>query len=775
MIRTLTLLAAFVPALFATAQHHRHDGERCRAHDLTEQFLLDSGMPADIARALPEMDLDLRGGSTLVVPVVFHVVWNTASENIPASAIQAVVNQLNQDYSASNSNLSGVRAPFQSAIGNANIEFCLAQFDPTGSPTDGITRTQTTATWFNPDTQPNAMKAPPLGRSPWDPTRYLNIWVCDIHSGASGGGITLGYAYLPVGGVVGTNIDGIVIDYLYGMALSSRTATHEVGHYLGLQHTWGPDPAAAVWTMGSPTRRTRTAPPSPARTPTCKCGTLTQYENFMDYSNCSAMFSNQQGNYMRSILNGVRSSLLSSTGCASVPVGYCIPTSTNGTNDGDFVNSVVLGSINNVNSGGVGAPTYTNFSGQWSTSLQRGETYTITIQSGNYAPNALAAWIDYDQNNAFAVSEKLGEFVTATAGQSAQLTFTVPQSAALGNTRLRVRGVFVNQGEPTPVEPCFNYAWGETEDYGITVTAPQTGYCIPTSTNGTSDGDFVNAVVLGSINNVNSGGVGAPTYTNFSGQWSTSLQRGQTYSIIIQSGNYAPNVLAAWIDYDQNNGFAVSEKLGEFTTTTAGQSTQITFTVPQSAALGSTRLRVRGVFVNTGEPSPVDPCFNYGYGETEDYGITITSPTSGVCIPTSINGTSDGDYINGVSLGSIVNLNSGGVDAPTYTDYSGMFSTSLARGASYSISIQGGSYSPNHYAAWIDYDQNNVFTAGEKLGEWTSTTTGQTQSINFTVPMSATLGTARLRVRGVFHNTGAPTPPTPASTIPGAKRRTTAW
>ncbi|MEI2420161.1 GEVED domain-containing protein, partial [Arthrospira platensis SPKY2] len=117
---------------------------------------------------------------------------------------------------------------------------------------------------------------------------------------------------------------------------------------------------------------------------------------------------------------------------------------------------------------------------------------------------------------------------------------------------------------------------------------------------------------------------------------------------------------------DQNNGFAVSEKLGEFTTTTAGQSTQITFTVPQSAALGSTRLRVRGVFVNTGEPSPVDPCFNYGYGETEDYGITITSPTSGVCIPTSINGTSDGDYINGVSLGSIVNLNSGGVDAPTY-------------------------------------------------------------------------------------------------------------
>jgi hypothetical protein len=34
---------------------------------------------------------------------------------------------------------------------------------------------------------------------------------------------------------------------------------------------------------------------------------------------------------------------------------------------------------------------------------------------------------------------------------------------------MRVRGVFHNQGEPTPTDPCFNYAYGETEDYGITV------------------------------------------------------------------------------------------------------------------------------------------------------------------------------------------------------------------------------------------------------------------------------------------------------------------
>jgi hypothetical protein len=628
MTRSITLLALFGLFITASAQDHSHGGDRCKAHNITEQFLLDRGLPADIAAHLPTMDLEQRGGGTLVVPVVFHVVWNIQAENIPASAIQAVVNQMNQDYSASNSNLSGVRASFQGSIGNVGIEFCLAQFDPAGAPTDGITRTQTSATWFNPDTQTDAMKAPPLGRSPWDPTKYLNIWVCDIHSGQGGGGITLGYAYLPVGGVVGTNIDGIVIDYLYGMALSSRTATHEAGHYLGLLHTWGQDPGSCSVDDGfSDTPNTDSPTFSCANTNLVKCGVLTQYENFMDYSNCSAMFTNQQGNYMRSILNGVRSSLLTSTGCASVPIGYCTPTSANGTTDGDFVNSVVLGSINNVNSGGIGAPAYTNFSGQWSTSLQRGQSYSITVQTGTYTPNQLAAWIDFDQNDAFGLNEKLGEITTSTAGQTTSFNFTVPLNAALGNTRLRVRSVYINTGDPNPADPCHNYAWGETEDYGITITSPAGGVCIPTSVNGTSDGDFINSVVLGGISNINSGGIDVPTYTDFSATYSTSLARGATYTITIQGGTYAPNHHAAWIDYDQNNTFVIAEKLGEWTSTGPGQTQGITFTVPANATLGATRLRVRGVFHNTGEPTPTDPCYNYAWGETEDYGVNITTST----------------------------------------------------------------------------------------------------------------------------------------------------
>jgi len=625
----IVLLPGVVAAQVRYTSDHAHSG-RCKAQGITQAWLAEQGRSTDLSQALPRVAMaDASRGGTFTIPVVFHVVWNTNAENIPASAINAVMNQLNQDYSSSNSNLSGVRSAFTGSITDVGFQFCLAQFDPQGNATTGITRTQTSVTWFDPDTQTNAMKSPPSGKTAWDPTRYLNVWVCDISSGASGGLVTLGYAYLPTGGVVGTSIDGLVVDFQFGMAISSRTLTHEIGHYFGLQHPWGGGNGSCGVDDGfTDTPNTDSPTFSCANSSLQKCGVLTQYENFMDYANCSAMFTNQQGNYMAGILTGIRSSLLASTGCSVVPTGPCIPTSANGTAEGDFINGVQLGSINSQNSGGTSQPTYTNFSSTSSATLVRGNTYTIAIQGGTYSPNRYAAWIDYDQNNTFVLGEKLGEFTTSASSQTQNLTFTVPVGSSLGNTRLRVRGVFVGNGEPSPADPCFAYAYGETEDHGITITAQPTSYCIPTSTNGTNDGDYINGVSLGNISNTNSGGVGQPTFSNLSATWSTGLLRGSSQTIAIQSGAYSPDHYAAWIDYDQNNVFGANEKLGEFTTSTTGQTQNISFTVPVTANLGTTRMRVRGVFHNQGEPAPTDPCFNYAWGETEDYGVVIQLSTS---------------------------------------------------------------------------------------------------------------------------------------------------
>ena len=187
----------------------------------------------------------------ITIPVVIHVIHEAqhavgVNTNIPDAQIEDQFLILNQDYSQTNPEFPNPpRNTFVNNVGNPQIQFCLASVDPSGNPTTGITRTPTTNSDWNYNTQSNDMKQTFTGGiDNWDPLRYLNIWICKI--GSSGGGQTLGYAYLP--GLQASNEswkDGIVVDYRFfgtvGNSWSSsdgRTTTHEVGHYLGLSHTF---------------------------------------------------------------------------------------------------------------------------------------------------------------------------------------------------------------------------------------------------------------------------------------------------------------------------------------------------------------------------------------------------------------------------------------------------------------------------------------------------------------------------------------------------------
>jgi hypothetical protein len=114
--------------------------------------------------------------------------------------------------------------------------------------------------------------------------------------------------------------DGLVIDAYHGTTVSARTATHEAGHYFGLRHPFDgnscftddgiadtPNTDNPAWNCNNVNMQ--------------KCGVLTQYENFMDYSTCLAMFTAQQAAYMQQVLYGTRASLLTSTGCAGTSTG----------------------------------------------------------------------------------------------------------------------------------------------------------------------------------------------------------------------------------------------------------------------------------------------------------------------------------------------------------------------------------------------------------------------------------------------------------------------
>ena len=314
---TFERMRSYLVPLFCLALLPATAQEPCAAQELTEAHLGRAFSHQEIRDAVVEQGVHLHfRGNVAVIPVVVHVVWNDPSENVPDVTILAMLDQLNADFGATNSDLVNVRPTFSASVGNAAMEFCLATVDPNGNATTGITRTMTTETWFDPDVETNDMKSAPKGSPAWDPDQYLNIWICDISSGATGGNFTLGYAFLPVAGIPGSAIDGLVLDATYGLGPGNRTATHEIGHYFGLLHPFALGSCADADGFAD-------TPPTDSPTFSCannslmKCGMLTQYENFMDYASCSILFTAEQVAEMNDVLVTLRPGLLMGGICAN--------------------------------------------------------------------------------------------------------------------------------------------------------------------------------------------------------------------------------------------------------------------------------------------------------------------------------------------------------------------------------------------------------------------------------------------------------------------------
>ncbi len=235
----------------------------------------------------------------LIIPVVVHVIHDGGTSDVSDEQIHDAIRILNEDFRKQNADTADVIPLFRSRVGDVSINFRLARRDPSGSCTNGITHTYSPLTNSADDNVKDLIG--------WDGTRYLNIWVVkNISFGAAG------YAYLPCG--VPASIDGIVILNGYigsigtGNPRNSRALTHEVGHYLGLPHTWGGtnEPGVplncsdddGVWdtpnTVGSsPGNCNLTMPACPGDP-----DPLSNVQNFMDYSYCSTMFTAGQADLM---------------------------------------------------------------------------------------------------------------------------------------------------------------------------------------------------------------------------------------------------------------------------------------------------------------------------------------------------------------------------------------------------------------------------------------------------------------------------------------------
>jgi hypothetical protein len=261
------------------------------------------------------------------IPTVVHVVYRNSTENVSDAQIISQITALNKDYRKLNTDVSQVPAAWSNLTADVGIEFCLATRDPQGNATNGITRTSSTQSTF--DVSNNNMKFNNTGgHDAWPSDQYLNLWVCNLD------GTLLGYAQFPGGS---SSTDGVVIDFddfgTIGTATApfnlGRTATHEIGHWLGLYHIWGDEPQCSQddGIADTPTQKDKNyGCPSFPQGSSQSGGSCSgsnpgaMFMNYMDYVDdaCMYMFTNGQKVNMLAALTQQRAPLLTSNGCAGV-------------------------------------------------------------------------------------------------------------------------------------------------------------------------------------------------------------------------------------------------------------------------------------------------------------------------------------------------------------------------------------------------------------------------------------------------------------------------
>ena len=266
------------------------------------------------------------------LPVVVHIVHQNGAENIPDAQIFQAIQDLNDAF-------ENVGYYDQGTGVNTQLEFCLAIQDPDGNPTDGITRDVSALTDMVLETEDIALKD--LNR--WDPLRYINIWVVkEINSSSFGSGVA-GYAYFPTSH--GQPEDGLVVEaQRFGDTQSnSAVHVHEMGHYLGLYHTFQGgcpnDDCLADGDRVCDTPPDQTTAAAPCDFPQNSCSTDVNasdpnnpfttdeddmIENYMDYGDliCYSAFTAGQTERMVFSIQNIRQSLLGSVACLDpCPVG----------------------------------------------------------------------------------------------------------------------------------------------------------------------------------------------------------------------------------------------------------------------------------------------------------------------------------------------------------------------------------------------------------------------------------------------------------------------
>lgn len=580
-----------------------------------------------------------KSSTVLTVPVVFHVMHLGEPEgtetNIPFEQILSALESMNLAYRGN--------SPYSSSGVDMQIEFCLAAQDPFGNPTNGVNRINASGTsdysanGITTSDTDNEIAVKAL--SIWPNSDYYNIWIVSEINGNNAGSGTQGYAYFPG---AGSSYDGTVIMYnsigydsdesrcfdVKNYTNLNTTLIHELGHGLGLYHTFEGDndgttcPSNADCSTDGdrccdtpPHQRTSGCPTSGNNA----CGTpfSGHQNNFMDYSSasCQTEFTADQKTRARSSLSGARSSLLISSACTPVSSPSVDFTTECSSIKGCKGSSYKFYDLSTHN------PT------SWSWTFPGGTPATSTEQSPSITYN--------------------------TAGIH---SVSLVSSNSAGDGTM------------------------ETKTSYITIYDSPTAACTPGLQNSGYFGYAISNVTFSNINYSSSPTING--YIDNSCSSSTCVTEGETYSISVSVDNLASQegLYAVYIDYNDNGTLNDVDETVFAGSTVPSSGTQIvaqTVTIPTDAT-ESNLLRMR---VISDQNNLSGPCDNLFTGEAEDYGIFISPEINISAQPTTGN----------ICKGGSVNFSivSTGVAKFQWQENNGVGFTNISNGETYSGTTTG--------------------------------------------------------------------------------------
>lgn len=524
------------------------------------------------------------------IPLVIHVLHNGepigTGANISDAQVLSQVTVMNQDFRM----MAGT--PGQSTVGGVDVEvnFVMAQRTPSGCPTTGINRVNICQDGTNSADVDN-FKAQTI----WDRNLYMNMWSSKYIGDLNG---ILGFAQFPGGPA---NTDGVSAGHTYFGSSDyddgtfntappydkGRTMTHEVGHYLGLFHTFQGGCAGGDSVADTPA----VAAPNYGCIANTSCGSADMIENYMDYTDdtCMNTFTAGQKTRVQAVLAGSRSSLTTSNG-ATPPTSVATDAEVTfesvlvacGT---DLIASVVI----------------TN----WGTATLSSATIAYDIDGGTAT--------NYNWNGSLAYGQSETVTLPAIASTAGNHDINVTVSAT-GDARACNNSTSNCFTATATAGPCASI--GDAADTYLTSTT---------------------GVTFNTINNLDNN-PGHPTdadngYSDFTGL-STDVNKESAYDLsayVNTDGNYFVRTLA-WIDWNQNCNFDAGEEydLGESQNVDHGLSagSPLSITIPTGATVGSTTMRITTMWSgNSGGGMPTS-CQNGHDAEVEDYSINVLAPLS---------------------------------------------------------------------------------------------------------------------------------------------------